>query len=876
MPALANWPAPNRPPAKLSAIICGSRLPNRCPMEKSLTISLSVDGKDLGTQPAVIEADGSAVAQFAAAALSEGPHTCEIAAKAGTSQVNATRPIVIDHTAPVVKIKSPLPGLFTGWVAIEVTSTDLHLASVTGKMGTKVLGSVKAESNWATMLKLPQQVGGAAELVLQATDKAGNVGNAAVSLTILAPPAFLQAETPFAGADGEGTPPAPANPANSNLTAAMTDGHAADMDGDGNTDILVATSTGITICYGTGKGMLIETPVYAGEPASSVRALDTQTVPVTGFEPATTHSGRLALARLTVSNKSSLALFVAVGRKLALVHKLPLETEIGHTLVLPSMDGKLTVVAAATNKEAPTLLVGTLQAPTDLQWSGGSAKSGNGQPLLSSVKKLAGVADIVHMRAGDVTGDGHADLIFGRSGPSVVTVCLNNGAQGFATCKDTLIAGETKPIDAIAVKTKNSQGADLLVAGQTTSSLFYLKNDGKGNFSVIGRVALANPPISLDVMLATAGGGGGAQAVVSSDACSVQMIDLELLAQGGVLDLTLACRAGYVTAGTPSFVVSGDFNGDGVSDMFVANGGTAGADMMMSNGTGLSATLDFPLCIRDKAQTGTVPTALAVADFEQDGKPDLIVAGSVTYSMVQKCGGTEDSPIPDFASPLLLYRDAGFGSHKLPAYTEYSPHADGVSTATTACGGSVKAIKAMLPTDADGDGRPDLAVILEGNYALTVGAGDPACGFNETHEVDSHFGMAYAPACALESAIEPKGPNQGAPYSRTTAAIFRNHPTKGLGFPATAAAVGKPPPPWFTFAAGLAPLALAVGDVDSDGKPDLVTLLSQVGDGSQKDFLPPRARVFRNTGAGFAPIPQVGEFTITPPGSSKLLTYKGT
>ncbi len=85
----------------------------------------------------------------------------------------------------------------------------------------------------------------------------------------------------------------------------------------------------------------------------------------------------------------------------------------------------------------------------------------------------------------------------------------------------------------------------------------------------------------------------------------------------------------------PLSVAIGDFNGDGISDLVVSNQNNGFPNLgtvtvLLGNGKGgFKATAASP-------QTGSIPETVAVADFNGDGKPDLVTAnaGSNTISVL--------------------------------------------------------------------------------------------------------------------------------------------------------------------------------------------------------------------------------------------------
>src|SRR5439155_267911 len=78
----------------------------------------------------------------------------------------------------------------------------------------------------------------------------------------------------------------------------------------------------------------------------------------------------------------------------------------------------------------------------------------------------------------------------------------------------------------------------------------------------------------------------------------------------------------YDAGANPSSAVVGDFNGDGKSDLAVANNGSfpeTTVAVLLGNGDGtLQNAISYV--------AGWIPQSLAVGDFNADGKPDLAVA----------------------------------------------------------------------------------------------------------------------------------------------------------------------------------------------------------------------------------------------------------
>src|SRR6266704_2040644 len=88
-------------------------------------------------------------------------------------------------------------------------------------------------------------------------------------------------------------------------------------------------------------------------------------------------------------------------------------------------------------------------------------------------------------------------------------------------------------------------------------------------------------------------------------------------------------RRDFVVETNPISVAVGDFNGDGVQDLAVANFGSNTVSVLLGNGDG---TFRSALTVA----AGAGPASVVVGDFNGDGVQDLAVAnyGSTTVSVL--------------------------------------------------------------------------------------------------------------------------------------------------------------------------------------------------------------------------------------------------
>src|SRR5437870_4029868 len=237
--------------------------------------------------------------------------------------------------------------------------------------------------------------------------------------------------------------------------------------------------------------------------------------------------------------------------------------------------------------------------------------------------------------------------------------------------------------------------------------------------------------------------------------------------------------SGEFPVGTnPQWVAVGDFNGDGIQDLAVANAGSSTVSVLLGNGDGTFRP----------ARTfaaGTTPKAVAVGDFNGDGKLDLATASTGSNGVSVLLGNGDGT----FQAPRGF--PAGSGPNFL-AVGDFN--GDGVQDLATANFGSdtpADTTVSVLLGNGDGTFRPPQTFGV-GRGPVWVAAGD----FNGDGKLD----LAV--------------PN----FGDTTVSVLL-----GNGDGTFQAARNFP-------AGGSGPASVAVGDFNGDGRQDLAVTL--YGDGS--------------------------------------------
>jgi hypothetical protein len=221
--------------------------------------------------------------------------------------------------------------------------------------------------------------------------------------------------------------------------------------------------------------------------------------------------------------------------------------------------------------------------------------------------------------AADFNADGKPDLAvtITTAGSRKVAVLLGDGAGGFAAPR-YFGAFANSPI-ALGVADFNGDGKlDLAVGGGTNSpadenNLSILLGDGKGSFEAPAYYTIGQAPQSMSI--ADFNGDGLPDIAVSNSLAVTgnSTVSVLLGTGNGRFAGPTAFTIGVAGRGTGV----ADFNLDGKLDLVVANSNSNSVSVLLGDGKGgFGPKTDFAV--------GTNPRKLTVGDVNRDGRPDII------------------------------------------------------------------------------------------------------------------------------------------------------------------------------------------------------------------------------------------------------------
>lgn len=219
-------------------------------------------------------------------------------------------------------------------------------------------------------------------------------------------------------------------------------------------------------------------------------------------------------------------------------------------------------------------------------------------------------SELMKVKLGDFNEDGNLDVVASLGSSGSVAVRLGSGNGNFQASQ--LYTVGSSPLGITIADLNRDNNLDLIVANYSGSSISVLNGNGLGGFaSTVNYIVDSGPQESV---VADFNQDGFPDVVVVNWAASSMSIFRG--SASGVLTLTSTLT--NVSSGHD--IAAGDINGDGMLDVAITNSlpstylQTVGVLLGHGDLT-FAAPVTFP--------TGTNPSAIIVADFDQDGLVDL-------------------------------------------------------------------------------------------------------------------------------------------------------------------------------------------------------------------------------------------------------------
>lgn len=492
-------------------------------------------------------------------------------------------------------------------------------------------------------------------------------------------------------------------------------------------------------------------------------------------------------------------------------------------------DGKLDLVAGNVNQNDISVMLGkgdgTFQPPVTIA-----------VPPPAVCPEGIGGCFVSSLVVADFNGDGKADIAVGLHSSGTVSLLLGNGDGTFKSAVSYPAGLGGGPVTYLTAADLNSDGKlDLIASDPNADGFSFLFGNGDGTLQAPVEYATGAAPGYFALLL-----GNGHPALVTGDAITGGLV-LTPVTASGTTGAPQIHRLPASPGQFPTGIAASDLNGDHLPDIIAADGFLS--VLLRVKGAEFSAPVQYNL------QSGSSAVAVTTADLNGDGHADVIAAGSTpsqTGTVDVVLGNSDGTLGQQHSYPIGGWVGGVFGSTPSGIVTadfngDNKPdvaagfqsagsgnNGAGISvligkgdgTLNSAVNYSLNGASALstIAADLNGDGKPDLAAAVSqsdfstpGSLALLFGKGDgtfqnpvyvpvgspagtpvalAAGDFNNDNKLD--LAVSILDAQLNESLVILLGNGDG---------TFRQ-----LSAPATGAS-GR---------------AIAIADLNGDGKPDLV------------------------------------------------------
>jgi hypothetical protein len=741
----------------------------------------------------------------------------------------------LPEPAPTVTSVSPSTGSGAGGTAITITGTDF-----TGATGVTIGGvaatNVTVVSATSITATTPAGTAGAAS-VLVTTSNGTNTANTLYSIRPTVTQSLsnlaINATTLTITGTGFSTTAANNTVTLSSGTGTVTSATATQLTVTFNSQPVEATLSAVVTTNGIGSGSEMEVATIVLAP--SITSISPAAGPTAGGTTITIAGSNFGnVTAVTISGIAATNFTVNNGQTITAT--TPAGTRGAANVVVTTADGSSSITAATVfNYTAGAFVKPAVRFSPAFPHALSITAPGSGVTTSTSFtvtfnQSVTGVdaADFSLIATGTVangtissiTGSGATYTVnvtgitgVGTLGLNLVNLPTITAAPSFAT-QVTYPTG-TKPASVTLGDVNGDGRLDLITANFDSSTASVLLGNGNGTFQTKTDFVTGTNPQS--VALGDVNGDGRLDLITANSGSATASVFL------GNGTGTFGAKTDFSTGTTPRSVKLADVNGDGTLDIVTANQGSQNVSLLLGTGDGSFARKeDLSTIINSQ------PTSVTLGDVNRDGKLDIVTGSSSGSNAGLRLGNGDgtfralSTVTTGNAQPSVTLGDVN-GDGKLDGV--FTKNGDQVHVALGNGDGTFQAIsssymgtnpRSVTLGDVNGDGKLDLVTVNNGSANASVRLGDG----NGTFEASVTFATGTYDSTVFGAATLGDVNGDGR-LDLITANSGANTVSVLLG--TGGSAIWANFSPQQTLTTGASPRSVAMGDVNNDGKLDLIT-----------------------------------------------------
>ena len=225
---------------------------------------------------------------------------------------------------------------------------------------------------------------------------------------------------------------------------------------------------------------------------------------------------------------------------------------------------------------------------------------------------------------GDFNNDGRSDIIVANYMADTISLFLRHGNGAFSSAIIFSIDANSGPWSITIGDFNNDNRLDVAVANIWLGTLAVFVGYGDGNFSNQMTYSIGSDSMPYSVAVADLNNDGHSDIAVANFGTN----DVSIFMKEDDANFTIQITLSTTIASHPQSVAVGDFNKDGRLDIAVANYWLNNVGIFLGDGHGT-----FLNQITYSTDVGSRPYSIAIGDFNNDSRLDIVVANSKTNNI---------------------------------------------------------------------------------------------------------------------------------------------------------------------------------------------------------------------------------------------------